>query len=131
MLQSEQRLLWKFILVTQSTPTVKHIHTILRVHHTQINMVPQNKQSLRRGVLNTTLCDKVCQWLAAGLWFSPGTLVSSTNKTDCHNITEILLKVTLYTINPTNTLKIKTNYPHSNTNLFCVLLWISDLKYLR
>jgi hypothetical protein len=25
------------------------------------------------GVLDTTLCDKVYQWLAAGLWFSPGT----------------------------------------------------------
>jgi hypothetical protein len=24
----------------------------------------------RRGVLDTTLCDKVCQWLATGLWFS-------------------------------------------------------------
>ena len=44
-------------------------------------------------------CDKVFQWLAAGLWFSPGiTPVSSTNKTDCHDISEILLKVTLYTI---------------------------------
>jgi hypothetical protein len=32
----------------------------------------------RWGILNTTLCDKVCQWLAAGRWFSP---VSSTNKT--------------------------------------------------
>jgi hypothetical protein len=39
----------------------------------------------------TTLCDKVCQWLAAGQWFSPGTPVSSTNKTDHHDITEILL----------------------------------------
>ena len=29
-----------------------------------------------RRVLYTTLCDKVCQWLAAGLWFSLGTLVS-------------------------------------------------------
>jgi hypothetical protein len=37
--------------------------------------------------------DKVCQWLADGQWFSPGTLVSSTNKTDCLNKTEILLKV--------------------------------------
>ena len=46
----------------------------------------------------TTLCDKVCQWLAAGQCFSPGTPVSSTNKTDCHDITEILLKVTLSTI---------------------------------
>jgi hypothetical protein len=33
-----------------------------------------------------------------GLWFFPGTPVSSTNKTDCHNITEILLKVALNTI---------------------------------
>ena len=54
--------------------------------------------SLRRGVYNTTLCDKVCQWLAAGLWFSLGTPVSSTNKTDRHAITEILLKVALNTI---------------------------------
>jgi hypothetical protein len=30
----------------------------------------------------TTLCDKVCQWLSTGLWFSPGSPVSSTNKTD-------------------------------------------------
>ena len=37
---------------------------------------------LRRGVLNTTLCDKVCQWLATGRWFSLGTPVSYTNKTD-------------------------------------------------
>ena len=48
--------------------------------------------------LNTTLFDKVCQLLTAGRWFSPGTLVSSTKKTNCHNITEILLKVTLNTI---------------------------------
>ena len=29
----------------------------------------------------TTLCDEVCQWLAAGQWFSPSPPVSSTNKT--------------------------------------------------
>ena len=41
-------------------------------------------------VLDTTLCDTVCQLLAAGRWFFPGTVVSSTNKTDCHywNIVE-------------------------------------------
>ena len=50
---------------------------------------------LKLDVLNTTLCDKVCQWLAAGRWFSPGTPVSSNNKTDCHDITAILLKVAL------------------------------------
>jgi hypothetical protein len=47
---------------------------------------------LRRGVPNTTLCYKVCQWLATGRWFSLGTPVSSTNKTDHHDITEILWK---------------------------------------
>ena len=54
------------------------------------------------GVLYTALCDKVCQWLAIGRWFSPGTPVSSTNKTDVHDITKILLKVPLNTINPLN-----------------------------
>jgi hypothetical protein len=44
-------------------------------------------------VIGTTLCDIVCQWLAAGRWSSPGALVSSTNKTDCHDIAKILLKV--------------------------------------
>jgi hypothetical protein len=34
-----------------------------------------------------------------GQWFSTGTPVSSTNKTDHHNRTEILLKVALNTIN--------------------------------
>ena len=40
----------------------------------------------------------VCQWLAAGGWLSPGTRISSTNKTDRHDITKILLKVALNTI---------------------------------
>jgi hypothetical protein len=50
---------------------------------------------LRQGVLDTTLCDKVCQRHAAGRWFS---LVSSTIKTDRHDITEIMLKVALSTL---------------------------------
>ena len=53
---------------------------------------------LKRGVLDTTLCDKVCQWLAAGRWFSLGTVISPTNKTDCYDIHEILLNVTLNTV---------------------------------
>ena len=47
-------------------------------------------------------CNKVCQWLATGRWFSSGPTVSSTNKTDCHDITEILLKVALNTIKQAN-----------------------------
>ena len=49
----------------------------------------------------TTLSNKVCQWLATGHWFSPGPPVSSTNETDRHDITEILLKVALNTIKQT------------------------------
>jgi len=48
----------------------------------------------------TTLCDQVCQWFATGRWCSSGTPVSSTNKTDRHDITEILLRVALNTIKP-------------------------------
>ena len=49
---------------------------------------------------DTTLSDKVCQWLVTGRWFSPVTLFSSTNKTDGQDITEILYDVTLNTITP-------------------------------
>jgi hypothetical protein len=41
--------------------------------------------TLRRCELGTTLCDKICQWLATGLVFS-------TYNTDRHDMTEILLK---------------------------------------
>jgi hypothetical protein len=55
-----------------------------------------------RSVLDITLCDTVCQWLAIGWWFSPGTPVSSTNKTDRHDIAEILMTVALNTITITH-----------------------------
>ena len=90
----------------------------------------------RRGVLNTTLCDKVCQWLATGRWFSPGTPVPSTNKTDCHNIAEILLKGVLNTITLTlfyNKHKLVVwmaqnahsycEHVNSNINIFYRLYW--------
>jgi hypothetical protein len=53
---------------------------------------------LWRGELDTILCDMVCQWLATGPWFTLGSPVSSTNKTDCHDMAEMLLKVALNTI---------------------------------
>jgi hypothetical protein len=40
----------------------------------------------------------VCQCFAAGQWFSLGTPVSFKNKSDCHDIAEILLNVLLNTI---------------------------------
>jgi len=36
----------------------------------------------------TGVCDNISQWFAIGRWVSPGTPVSSTNKTDHHDITE-------------------------------------------
>jgi hypothetical protein len=57
--------------------------------------------------LDKTLCHKVCQRLATVQWFSSGTPVSSTNKTDRDDITEILLKVAFSTITLTiGTLKV-------------------------
>ena len=50
----------------------------------------------------STLHDKICQLPATGRWFSPDPPVSTTNKTDLHDITEILLKVALYIIKQTN-----------------------------
>ena len=51
-----------------------------------------------RGVLVTTLCDKVCQLLAAGRWFPPG--IPPPIKLTCHDITALSLKVALNTITP-------------------------------
>ena len=51
-----------------------------------------------RGVLDTTICDKVCQWFKIDRSFSPGTPGSCVNKTDRHDITEMFLQVALNTI---------------------------------
>ena len=64
--------------------------------------------TIPRCVLDTTSCDQVCQLLATGRWFSPGTPVSSTNKTDRYDTTEILLKVAL-----NHKLTLKKNQPIS------------------
>ena len=53
-------------------------------------------------VYNITMYVIVCQWLTTGEWFSLGPPLSSTNKTNCHDITEIVLKVALNTIKQTN-----------------------------
>jgi hypothetical protein len=66
--------------------------------HTYLWYVIDIINPLQAGLLNTTLCDKVYPWSAAGWWFSLGTPVSYTNKTDRHVIAEILLKVVLNTI---------------------------------
>ena len=64
-----------------------------------LNMIITNQY-----ILYTTLCDKVCLWLVTHLWFYPNTLVSSTNKTDHHDMKEILMKVALNTITLTQSI---------------------------
>jgi hypothetical protein len=66
----------------------------ISVHH---HYSCEFKSPHARGVLDTTVCDKVCQWAATDRWFSLGTLVSSINKTYRQDITEIVLKVALNT----------------------------------
>jgi hypothetical protein len=70
-------------------------YAINAYHHKHCEFEPP----FRWGELDTTLCDKVRQWLAIARWFSLGSLVSSTSKADCQDISEILLKVALNTIN--------------------------------
>jgi hypothetical protein len=48
-----------------------------------------------------------------GRWFSPGTPVSSFNKTDRHDIAEILLKVVL------NNIKLKQTYINLHIKWTC------------
>jgi hypothetical protein len=70
-----------------------------------------------------SICDKVCQWHATDRWFSLGTPASSTNKTDRHDITEILLKVVLNTITPGN----------ENLAYYCIFKeshWKQDLRII-
>ena len=54
--------------------------------------------------------DKAYQLLTHGWWFSPGTPASSTTKTGCHDIAEILLKVALNTKN-------------QSILCYCLLVW--------
>ena len=75
---------------------------------------------LRRCVLHAKFCDKVYQWLATGQWFSLGTAISSSCKTDCQDITEILLKVVLNTITPLFLVCILVTY--STESLWLMLL---------
>jgi hypothetical protein len=53
--------------------------------------------------------NKVYQLLVHGRWFSPGTPASSTTKTGCHDIAEILQKVAL---NTTKSIKTASNLMH-------------------
>ena len=56
----------------------------------------------RRDVPDSIVCDKACQWLATGQWFSPGTW--STNKTDHHGDNWNIVEMALNTIDQTKSI---------------------------
>ena len=60
------------------------------------------------------------KFVSARLGVSPVTPVSSTNKTERHDITEILLKVALSIINETNRIVTKISYQliHNMVSLY-------------
>jgi hypothetical protein len=69
------------VLITTKVVSLNPAHgEVYSIQHYMINFVSDLRQT--------------------GRWFSPGIPVSSTNKTDRHDITEILLKVALNTIKP-------------------------------
>ena len=80
-------------------------------HHWRCEFEPHS----HRGVLDTTLCDKLCQWLATCWWFS---LDSSTN----WNIVESQ-KVAL------NTIKLLTPYSFL-TNVKNVVIFVVRRSYI-
>ena len=73
----------------------------------QCGLVPSFVNYKKGCTLLASASDKVDQLLTHGRWFSPGTPASSTTKFGCHDIAEILLKVTLNTKNKKNQIKAK------------------------
>jgi hypothetical protein len=81
---------WAYLMkVIQETRRDIYIFIqIVMVNNSTKRTITSQVGSSWRGVLDTTLCNKVCQWLATGRWFSPHTPVSSTNTTCLHDIAD-------------------------------------------
>ena len=65
------------------------------------------------------ISDTVCQWLATGRWFSPGTPFPPARKIDRRDIAKILLKVALNTITLTITILLMCYYFRMRRNRGC------------
>ena len=61
------------------------------VYDSNRDLCNQSISPLKSWVWFPIMVWEICQSLAAGQWFPPGTPVSFTNKTDFHDITEILV----------------------------------------
>ena len=95
------------------------------------------------GVLDTALCNKVCQWLTTDRWYTPGTPVSFTNKTDRYDTTEISTRpnstqqesnyIYLYTTKFGTSIKIRLNrkfesteYETTRVNCTCYMINMTE-----
>jgi hypothetical protein len=79
---------------TYRITTILTVETDIKSFSVSDSMSSDNNNSVwHLNVYCTVNYGEVCQWLGAGRWFSLGPPVFSTNKTDSHGITEILLKV--------------------------------------
>ena len=101
------------------------------------------KKGVKLGCSEKYLCNRCLSplmlWvriplLATGRWFSSGSLVSSTNNTYRRDITEILLKVPLSTINQSKPIKIfnsnfyKRRYILNLNRKECLCLLLHDFS---
>jgi hypothetical protein len=55
---------------------LRHWHRCLNLH-TELSVTSNLISLIARCVLDTTLCDKVCQWHVTGWWLSPGKLLAT------------------------------------------------------
>ena len=72
---------------------------------------------------------KLHEWLATGRWFSQGIPASSINKTDRHDITGILLKVTVSTIQPIQINCTFVSIRHLSYYSIYIFRWNKILKF--
>jgi hypothetical protein len=75
-------ILHRYLLVDVENGIYTNYITFYNIVVFCINMYNSLTSYYRWGVLDTTLCDKVCQGLVACRWFFPATPVSSINKAD-------------------------------------------------
>jgi hypothetical protein len=131
------RLLYLVIIIWQWFNTNSKIWIYNYLCKQCLSPLTWNRSPVKRGVLDTTLFDKVCQWLTTCRWFSLGTPVSYTNKTNLHDIIEILLKVALNTITLTltqikNKCKTKSEYWRVKVYLvYCFWIFLLYLQIIR
>jgi hypothetical protein len=77
---------WRWILKYKHNSIVVELTTTYAISSDHYQRCEFEFRSWR-GVLDTTLCNKVCQWIVAGRWYSTGALFPPPIKTNYYTIT--------------------------------------------